>query len=338
MNNELITRYIYAVTRRLPAKMRKDIEQELQTLISDMLDERCGDMTPSDTDVKVVLTELGTPAELAAKYDPNGERSLIGPKYFPIYLRVVTIVLIAGGVGIFIAMMLSLLVDGLQGQNIYGFIGETLGNIWNTLLAGFGMVTAIFAFLEYKKVDISSDEDIMKLPSVPKDKEKISISDSVVGIVFCVILLVIFIFAPHLMGVTVSNIGDTNSIRFIPFFNTETIHSVWYLFVISFGVQIIAYVYRLIVGRYNFKVAIVTAVTSIINVVASGFILLNDRIMNTGFETALNEAITADGGPAELAPLMSNGLAVLIFGIIVLANIADIAKAFIKAFTYRENN
>ena len=335
-NNELIARYIYAVTRRLPRKIRTDVEQELNTLISDMLDERCGDMSPTDTDVKVVLTELGTPAELASKYDPNGEKSLIGPKYFPTYLNVLKIVLIAGGIGVFIAMMMSLIVEGLQDKDIYSFMGEVLASVWNTLLASFGMVTAIFAFLEHKKVDIFSEEDIMKLPSVPKEKEKISRTDSIVGIVFCVLLLVIFIFAPHLMGVTVSSIGDTNSIKFIPFFNTETIHSVWYLFAISFGVQIVNYVYRLIVGRYNFKVAIVTAVTCIINTVASGFILLNDRIMNSQFETALNEAITADGGPAELAPLMSNGLAVLIFAIIVLANVADIAKAFIKAAQYRE--
>jgi len=337
MNNELITRYIYAVTRRLPKKIRADVEKELNTLISDMLDERCGDMSPTDTDVKVVLTELGTPGELASKYDPNGEKSLIGPRYFPTYLNVLKIVLIAGGIGVFIAMMMSLVVEGLQGENIYAFISEVISSVWNTLLASFGMVTAIFAFLEYKKVDIFSEEDIMKLPSVPKDKEKISRTDSIVGIVFCVLLLAIFIFAPHLMGVAVSRTGDTNSFKFIPFFNAETIHSVWYLFVISFGVQIVNYVYRLIVGRYNFRVAVSTTITGIISTVASGFILLNDRIMNNQFDVALNEALAADGGSAEIAPIFSNGLAMFIFAIILIANVADIAKAFIKAFQYKEN-
>lgn len=38
---ELIDRYIYAVTKKLPQKQREDIEKELRTLIDDMLEERC---------------------------------------------------------------------------------------------------------------------------------------------------------------------------------------------------------------------------------------------------------------------------------------------------------
>ena len=44
MKNDLIERYIYAVTKRLPQKVQKDISDELRTLIDDMLAERCGDL------------------------------------------------------------------------------------------------------------------------------------------------------------------------------------------------------------------------------------------------------------------------------------------------------
>ena len=75
MHQDLIKRYIYAVTKTLPARMREDVEKELHSLISDMLEERCQDMPPTEHDVLVVLTELGRPAELAAKYRP--ERAFI---------------------------------------------------------------------------------------------------------------------------------------------------------------------------------------------------------------------------------------------------------------------
>jgi len=336
-NNELIERYVYAVTRRLPAKMRADIEKELNTLISDMLEERCGDMTPSETDVKVVLTELGTPAELASKYDPNGERSLIGPKYFPTYLRVLTITLISCAGGMFIAGVLAVFTGESTGTWIE-IVCEWLANIWNTLLAVFAVITAVFAIMEYKKVDITAEDDIMKLPSVPADKEKISRADCIVGIVFGIFFLAIFLFAPQLFGAHVAHIGDVNKVELNPIFNVDYIHSVWYLFVISFGAEIIDNCCRLVIGRYNFKVAIISTITSVVNIIASGLILFNDKVMNPDFEPLFREALAADGGPTELAPLFANGIAAFIFVIILIINLATIAKAFIKAAIYRENN
>lgn len=44
--NDLIERYVYAVTKRLPAKLRADVSRELYGLIDDMLAERCGELVP----------------------------------------------------------------------------------------------------------------------------------------------------------------------------------------------------------------------------------------------------------------------------------------------------
>ena len=89
MKNELIDRYVYAVTRRLPARLRNDIDKELHSLIEDMLEARCDGLMPEERDVRVVLTELGTPSELAAKYMPEGRDHLIGPAYYSNY-KIVT--------------------------------------------------------------------------------------------------------------------------------------------------------------------------------------------------------------------------------------------------------
>ena len=78
MKNDMIERYIYAVTKRMNPKVREDVSMELRGLIDDMLLERCGDETPTDKDVRVVLTELGTPQELYAKYDDDKDKGLIG--------------------------------------------------------------------------------------------------------------------------------------------------------------------------------------------------------------------------------------------------------------------
>ena len=85
-DNDLIERYLYAITRRLPAKQRADVAEELRTLISDMLDERCGSLPPTAKDVRVVLTELGTPGEMVRKYTSGEGECLIGQPYYAQYL------------------------------------------------------------------------------------------------------------------------------------------------------------------------------------------------------------------------------------------------------------
>ena len=52
---ELKERYVYAVSRLLPHKIREDISAELDTLIEDMLEERCQDRPAEEKDLRVVL-------------------------------------------------------------------------------------------------------------------------------------------------------------------------------------------------------------------------------------------------------------------------------------------
>ncbi len=79
---ELKERYVYAVSRLLPHKMREDISAELDTLIEDMLEERCQDRPAEEKDLRVVLAELGSPSEMANHYSPDKDKCLIGPPLF----------------------------------------------------------------------------------------------------------------------------------------------------------------------------------------------------------------------------------------------------------------
>ena len=54
---DLMERYIYEVTRRLPKGQQKEVGLELQELVDDMFEE-CGS-------VETVLIKLGSPADFA---------------------------------------------------------------------------------------------------------------------------------------------------------------------------------------------------------------------------------------------------------------------------------
>ena len=84
--NDMTSRYVYAATRFMPAKQREEARLELQSLISDMLDERTAGRQPAQKDIDVVLTELGRPSDFFKKEDENV--CLIGPELYPIYRQV----------------------------------------------------------------------------------------------------------------------------------------------------------------------------------------------------------------------------------------------------------
>ncbi len=87
--NDLVDRYIWAVVKRLPAEQRDDVADELRATIADMLE---GRGAGEETGVRDVLLELGDPAELAVGF-AGGSRCLIGPDLYPMYSRLLRLLL-----------------------------------------------------------------------------------------------------------------------------------------------------------------------------------------------------------------------------------------------------
>ena len=109
VKNDLIDRYIYAVTKHMKSVMKKDVAADLETIIQDMLEERCEDVIPTERDIKVVLTELGTPNELASKYKGEIQDCLIGQPYYSLYVYVLKIVTACISGGMLLAQIMAAL-------------------------------------------------------------------------------------------------------------------------------------------------------------------------------------------------------------------------------------
>lgn len=168
---ELIDRYVYDVTRRLPEKMRQDIGEELRTLIEDMAE---------DKDIEDVLEELGDPTILARKYRGDSG-SLISGVYYDSYWFFIKIILACAAVGLLISDIVSGFVrvvgsvdrigeDGRQffGEVFRGFGAEFmgvgfgdsgwaggfgfLGSTLAVLLNLFAVITIVFIILEKYQV------------------------------------------------------------------------------------------------------------------------------------------------------------------------------------------
>lgn len=317
MNNDLIERYIYAVTKRLPRKQRDDVSQELRTLIDDMLTERCGSLTPTEKDVRVVLTELGTPQELYAQYDENAEKCLIGQPYYATYKFVMKSVLLAVAVGMTVS---SLMLQMIQPQNVFGAITSWLAYMWEGLLGSFGIVTLLFAFFYHKGIRITEPFNFDDLPPVPKKSQEISKWESIAGIGFCMLFTVLFVFTPDVFCVVHEG-------ALISLFDMEVIRDTWFLVVAFAACGIIREIVQLMEGRYNKKVLTTTLVTNAISAILSFWWLLGFDVLNPAFLANMKTIFEGDN---NIVYLMFGHFDLFFLGVMLFALVLDTIDVSLK--------
>lgn len=184
----LIERYLHAVEFWLPRRQRADILAELREDLQSQLDDREAVLGRplTDDEVSSLLKQRGRPMLVAQRFQP--QRSLIGPNLFPIYLAIVKIVGFFYFVPGFLAAVLT-----ARGQHPGDHWAQTLSLAWNhialTALTALGVITAIFAALEYTGAAdrALSQWEPAKLPA-PKDRNRIprgtSAADLIANLIF----------------------------------------------------------------------------------------------------------------------------------------------------------
>lgn len=284
----LVERYLYDVTRRLPQKQRKDIEEELRTLIEDILEERKDNGKDDAENLEKVLEELGDPAKLAMKYWEGGEH-LVGGDYFPLYCQILKIVLICVTAGMVLSTVVSFFVtaasekaDGVIRLVQDGFID--LAAIPSALLQAFGAVTLVFFLLEKNQVKLQKTDAVWKiqsLPQIPGKKAVISRGDSICGIVFGVLLSVLFLCAPEFMGAWIKN--ESGEMVAVSIFNLSIWNKIVPLFVISFLLGVAEDFVKLIVGYYNKTVMYVSIFCNLAGIIVTVYLFQAFEIFNKDF-------------------------------------------------------
>lgn len=258
----MIDRYIYAVTKELPEKSRKEIGSELRALIDDMMDGMDQSFSEEEK-IDKVLRELGNPQELANRYRGK-ERYLIGPNYFDKYLFVMKIVVLSIFIGISIATGLGVM---FSNDSMYGIIGSYLGTLFSSILQGAAWVTGVFALFEYKEITLvtgmeQGDWEPSQLPELPKKKAMISRGESIFSIIISTIFLPVFFYLYKYIGIYYK---VDNEIRYLPLFNEVDLAPFKIFIILVFTINIVIELLKIIQGRWTVKLAIITTVLSIIS-------------------------------------------------------------------------
>lgn len=321
-DNDMIERYLYAVTRHLPAKQRDDVAEELRTLISDMLEERCGSMPPAQKDVRVVLTELGTPGEMVRKYTADENACLIGQPYYAQYLYVLKIVLACVAGGMLVAGALSL-ATGTQG-GVLGGVLEGIGSLIAALVFAFAFVTALFAFFSHRGIDVEVMGSLDDLPPVPRETRNPARGDAVVGIVFSIVGAVVLLLFPDVLN-ALSHRSD--GMRLEPF-NAEAIRASAWVIIAWTVVCVGAESFKLVEGRYTKRLLAGTLVSDLVVAVLAVFWLTNFHLVDA---QAIVQAMQSSGLALEGPVLWAvSNVQVAFCGFIVVALVIDAVDSIVK--------
>lgn len=314
---ELIERYVYTATRRLPEGQREDVAKELRANLYDMLPEDF-----DEADVRRILREMGNPVELGSQYR-EGVRHLIGPQVYEAYLAVLRVVLavfacsapVIALLGLFSAQA-PVMSWALAGKAI----GEMLAYAVQGAVQAFAWVTLIFAVIERSGAKHMhwpftgrewTVEDLERPEKhganlIPKSEPISSLVGILLGLMF------FLFFSSYIAFVR----ADAGRWVVVPVFE-EAVLGAYVPFVVLLAMLGTASaVLKLVHGKWTRPVAVLSSVYDLLGMVLAAAFFLNPAIIQPDFIQSMADIMSMDGQRlAQLCELGRWGLTALILGL-----------------------
>jgi hypothetical protein len=328
-------RYVYDVARRLPQSQKEDISRELHSLIDDMLEMQAAG-EPTEQDFNAVLLKLGEPKKLANQYrDKN--RYLIGPAYYDQYMLLLKIVLPCVFFGMMAASFVSaaLALNSQSAATLTNWItfatANALASGFSGLFQGFAWVTVIFACIEYgtkKELNRTDSQELWNpanLPPVPSENAIIRRSKPIAGIIFTVVVIILFNFVPQLMGVY----SMKNGFASIPIFDLQVLKQSLLFLNLCFIAGAAKELFKLLYGSYSTKIGLIILGLNAVTVCFTVLVFSNGAIWNPNFVQTFSAGQGTDLGNIDLHQIWSN-LSTFFIAIVVFACALDSAVSLLK--------
>jgi hypothetical protein len=308
--NSLTDRYLAATLRSVAAPRRGEIATELRTSIEDMIEGRLAAGLTAGAAERAVLTELGDPDQLAARY--AGRRlQLIGPRYYLIWLRLLRLLLsvVPGVVGIVVGV-----VEATARDNAGGAIGAGIAAALQTAVQTAFWITLVFAVLE--RVDTPLHLPAWTVDQLPDSsvERTVKLADTCASIA-ALLLAIGFLIWQHFESVLT---GDGNRLPLIdPALWRSWLPVLLAVLVASIGLEIAKYR----AGRWTRRLVAVNAALDLAFAVPVVWLLLSHRLLNPGLVQRF--AWLREGGVDDVARV----------GVVVIAAITiwDVIDSAVKA-------
>lgn len=307
----IIERYLYAVTRHLKESQRESVKKELNSLIEDMLKARTNGREAKEEDIYVVLEELGKPYELAQQYGDADKKGFLNNEYLRAYKGVLCTVL---------PIVVILYVLGAYTSNIvtHGNWLESLSSCIEvaiiSLCVSFTLITVIFALLQYSNISIRK-ENIRNLPQIPNKNGK---AGSYVTLIVMFILGITLLVNPSMIFAAVVNWER------VSIFNETRIHELSILIIVFLLVVLLREGYVLIMKGSGLKSMGVALLLDLIETGLVFGLFLRADIVNADFIQLFEERFPGKGVIVDMFANTNYWIAGLFLIFIIFRNLRNI--------------
>ena len=266
----LTDRYVAATLRSVAAARREEIAAELRASIEDMIEGRTAGGQDPATAEREVLTELGNPAELAARYTDR-RLQLIGPTYYLAWQRLLTQLLsfVPATVGTVVGVIAA-----VDEKTTGGAVGQGITTAMQVALHICFWVTLVFAFLE--RTNAAQHLPKWTVDQLPKERvdRQITLADTAGAIAWIGLVIAYLPLQRYRSFVTDTDGGN------LPVFD-PALWSFWLPFLIAMlvanaGLELAKYR----VGRWTWPLAAANAVLTLAVAVPVVWLLQTDRLLN----------------------------------------------------------
>jgi len=319
---ELINRYVHQVGRKLPRRLRADVETELRSLLLDALEERAKDQAEGDTQFSekeqaAILKEFGPPAQMAAQYQPQPQY-LIGPKLYNVYLAVIAAMMGAGLVASIVITIISMLFKNTTGIALLAALGKGWSTFFSIALNGFAFTTLTFIILERvlpdEKIELEDIKDWSPhdLPPI-KDHNQINMAGLIAEIVFTALFLIVFTAFPD----TLSGVYYNKEWHVLSVLLSDAFFALYLpLIAIRWSLGIIQNLVLLRQQRWQLGTRISDLCLHGLDIFILGWILIGPSILSDSLFAAMSEI------SSTLASLINN-VHKLAFGVVLVITIIE---------------
>lgn len=323
---QLIERYVYDVTRRLPESQREEVKKELKANIQDMLPEN-----PNEEQIKEVLQSLGHPRVLANSYRET-KHYLISPEWMDDYLFVLRIVLIILGIIGLLTGLIGTLVNP-ESTGVFAIfaevIGKTIASIIESLFSGFAIVTLIFIGIERASKTRQLTLDFKRLPDLPKEKTRmIKKSGVIVSLIFTSIFGTIFLYllSTHQLNAFWMNDAGDVTVSYA-LFNYSVTDVMLPILILSFLVSIAEHIFRLFKTNWDVQVYGVYSFAKVVSAVVAIIFLNQTGLISSEITDAVADVLSI----SQSALYDGISTALLVLSILIgLGTVADLAETWFK--------
>src|SRR5262245_45356331 len=183
----LTDRYVWAVLRAVPTPQRADLEPEIRALIADATEAQTATGATAEAAERTALLELGDPETLADRYTDR-TRALIGPRVYPEWWRIITLVV---PIAVAIAGVVAAIVASIESRPVGEIVTSGLGAAFTAGFHAAFWITLVFAVFERTVGPVFAEAQAWSLDELPQvpSTERLGIGDAVASVIASLVLI-----------------------------------------------------------------------------------------------------------------------------------------------------